>query len=183
MRPGLRTASRIVASQVGDTYADPVHRSRLDARTGLVVAVAALLPALAVVLSGTVRVTRCVAVPGGVAQIGIDLALLRNSQACPTTGLALGGESDRVLAVAVLLTAPMLLLHAGVLLGTWGATTALRRSLARLGRLTPWRRVPAPGALVVPARRRAVVGHLASFVSRAHVTAPLLRGPPAPLPA
>jgi len=159
-----------------------VRRSRLDARPGLVVAVAVLLPALAALLSGTVQVTRCVSVPDGVARIGIDLALLRHAEECPTTGLALGGESDRVLAVVVLLTAPMLLLHAGVLLGTWGAGAALRRSLARLARLTPWRRVPRPRLLVVPARR-AVVGHLTTVLSRAHVTVPLLRGPPALLPA
>ena len=148
----------------------------------VVVAVAVLLPALAALLSGTVQVTRCVSVPDGVARIGIDLALLRHAEECPTTGLALGGESDRVLAVVVLLTAPMLLLHAGVLLGTWGAGAALRRSLARLARLTPWRRVPRPRLLVVPARR-AVVGHLTTVLSRAHVTVPLLRGPPALLPA
>jgi len=76
----------------------------------------------------------------------------------------------------------MLLLHAGVLLGTWGAGAALRRSLARLARLTPWQRVPRPRPLVLQARR-AVVGRLASFVPRAHLTVPLLRGPPAPQPA
>ncbi|HLT84126.1 MAG TPA: hypothetical protein VKZ83_07825 [Phototrophicaceae bacterium] len=160
-----------------------MHRSRLDARPGLVVAVAALLPALAAVLSGMVHVTRCVSVPGGIAHIGIDLALLRRAAECPTTGVALGGESDRVLAVVVLLTAPMLLLHAGVLLGTWGATAALRRSLARLARLTPWRRVPRPRPLVVPARRRAVVVRLAALESRTPVTSLFLRGPPAVLPA
>lgn len=145
-------------------------------------AVAALLPALAALLSGTVQVTRCVSVPGGIAQVGVNLALLRPAAECPTTGVALGGESEQVLAVVVMLTAPMLLLHAGVFAGAWGAVTAGRRSLARLARLTPWHQIPAPAALVVPARPGTAVVPLMAPVSRVPATVPLRRGPPMALP-
>lgn len=165
------------------TYADPVHRPRRNARTGLLTAVAVLLPAVAAVFSGTLQVTRCVSVPGGVAQVGINLALLRPAAECPTTGLALGGESEQVLAVVILLTLPMLLLHAGVLAGSWGAVAVVRRSLARLAQLTPWRRLPTAGTLQVPAHRPAAVGILSVPAVRTPGATPLLRGPPALLPA
>ncbi|WP_324650418.1 hypothetical protein [Georgenia sp. H159] len=158
-----------------------MHRARLLTRLGLGLAV--LLPALAAVLGGAVQVTRCVAVPGGLAQVGVHLALLRPAEECPTTGVALGGESEQVLAVVVMLTLPMLLLHAGVLAGGWGAASAVRRSLARLARLVPLGRVPAPRPLVVPASRCDVVGHVPGPVSRVPGTVPLLRGPPTALPA
>lgn len=167
----------------GAAYPDRVHRSRHDARPGLLLAVAALLPALAAVLSGAVHVTRCVSVPGGLAQIGLSLALLRPAAECPTTGLALGGESEQVLAVVVMLTVPMLLLHAGALAGTWGAVAAVRRTLHRFARLTPWRRVPAMRPLVVPVRRVSAVGRLVVHALWTPGTVPLLRGPPSALPA
>lgn len=159
-----------------------MHRSRSLARHGLVLAVAGLLPVLAAVLSGAVHVTRCVAVPGGIAHVGVNLALLRPAAECPT-GVALGGESEHMLAVAVLLTLPMLLLHVGVVAGTWGATAAVRRSMVRLARLVPWRRGPALRALVVPARLRAAVGTLVTPEWRTPAVVPLLRGPPAARPA
>ncbi|WP_152192758.1 hypothetical protein [Georgenia satyanarayanai] len=158
-------------------------RPRPLARPGLFLAVAALLPALAAVLSGTVHVTRCVSVPGGIAHVGLNLALLRPAAECPTTGVALGGESEQVLAAVVLLTAPMLLLHAGVLAGSWGVGTVVRRSLARLARLTPWHRQPAPRPIVVPARPATAVGTLTVPAWRTPAAVPLLRGPPAALPA
>lgn len=158
-------------------------RPRPLARPGLLLVAAALLPAFAALLSGTVRVTRCVAVPDGVAQVGLGLALLRPAAECPTTGLALGGEGEQVLAVVVMLTLPMLLLHAGVVAGAWGVGAAVRRSLARLARLTPWRRTPAPRTLVVPARLRTAVGALTVPAWRTPAGVPLLRGPPAARPA
>lgn len=160
-----------------------MHRSRRLARPGLLTAVAVLLPALAALLSGLVQVTRCVAVPGGFAQIGLHLALLRPAAECPTTGVALGGESEQVLAVVVMLTAPMLLLHAGVLAGSWGAMTTVRRSLARLARLVPWRGIPTLRPLVVPARLSTAVGVLEAPVARVLGAVPLLRGPPLARPA
>lgn len=163
------------------TYADPVHRARLLTRLGLLVA--ALLPALAAVLGGAVQVTRCVVVPGGIAQVGVHLALLRPAEACPTTGVALGGDSEQMLAVVVMLTLPMLVLHAGVLAGGWGAASAVRRSLARLSRLVPLGAVTAPRPLAVPTSRGDVVGRVPGPVSRVPGTVPLLRGPPAALPA
>ncbi len=176
-------SSRVSPRGGRDTYPDRVHRPRLTAGPGLVMAVAALLPALAALLSGAVQVTRCVSVPGEIAQVGLHLALLRPAEECPTTGVALGGESDQVLAIAVMLTAPMLLLHAGALAGAWGAGTVIRRSLARLARLTPWRALPTPRSLVVPARLRTAVGVLALPGSRTPGSIPLLRGPPLALPA
>ena len=85
--------------------------------------------------------------------------------------------------VVFLLTVPMLLLHAGVLAGAWGLTALVRRSLARLARLTPWRTVPAPAPLVVPARPGAVVGRVTVPASRVPSAVLLLRGPPAAVPA
>lgn len=158
-------------------------RTRPLARHGLFLAVAALLPALAALLSGTVHVARCVSVPGGIAHVGLNLALLRPAAECPTTGVALGGESERVLTAVVLLTVPMLLLHAGVLAGTWGVGTVVRRTLDRLARLTPWRRQPAPRPVVVPTRPGTAVGILTVPSWRTPVAVPLLRGPPAVLPA
>lgn len=144
---------------------------------------AALLPALAALLSGTVHVARCVSVPGGIAHVGLNLALLRPAAECPTTGVALGGEGEQVLTAVVLLTVPMLLLHAGVLAGSWGAGAVVRRSLARLARLTPWRRQPVPRPVVVPARLSTAVGTLTVPAWRTPAAVPLLRGPPAGLPA
>ncbi|WP_454085633.1 hypothetical protein [Georgenia sp. Marseille-Q6866] len=158
-------------------------RTRPLARPGLLMAVAALLPALAALLSGTVHVTRCVSVPGGIAHVGLNLALLRPAAECPTTGVALGGESEQVLTAVVLLTVPMLLLHAGVLAGSWGVGAVVRRSLARLARLTPWHRQPAPRPVVVPARLGTAVGTFTVPTWRTPAAVPLLRGPPAALPA
>lgn len=165
------------------TYAEPVQRTRLRARPGLVLAAAAVLPALAAVLGGVLQVTRCVAVPDGVATVGLHLALLRAAPECPTTGVALGGESEHVVAIAVMLTVPLLLVHAVAVTGGWGALAALRRSLARLTQLTPWRRVPAPAAVVEPARPCAVVTSFDAPTTASSRRAPLLRGPPAALPA
>lgn len=158
-------------------------RTRPLARHGLFLAVAALLPALAAVLSGTVHVARCVSVPGGIAHVGLNLALLRPAAECPTTGVALGGEGEQVLTAVVLLTVPMLLLHAGVLAGSWGVGAVVRRSLARLARLTPWRRQPDPRPVVVPARPGIAVGTLTVPTWRTPSVVPLLRGPPVALPA
>lgn len=160
-----------------------MHRSRSDLRPGLLLAVAALLPALAAVLSGAVHVTRCVSVPGGLAQIGLNLALLRPAAECPTTGLALGGESEQVLAVVVMLTVPMLLLQVGAVAGTWGVVAAVRRALRRLALVGPWRRLPAASPLVLPARRVSAVGRLVLRARWTPGTVRLLRGPPAVLPA
>jgi len=160
-----------------------VHRNRPRARSVTALAVAGLLPALAAVLGGAVSVTRCVAVPDGLGQVGVHLALLRPAAECPTTGVALGGESQQVLAVAVMLTLPMLVLHAGVLRGGWGIAAAVRRSLGRLAGLTPWRRVPTARTLPLPTRARAVIANLLVPAQTVPLRAPLLRGPPALRPA
>lgn len=160
-----------------------MHRNRPRARSVTALAVAGLLPALAAVIGGAVSVTRCVSVPDGLMQVGVHLALLRPAQECPATGVALGGESQQVLAVAVMLTLPMLLLHAGVLLGSWGTVAALRRSLTRLAGLTPWRRVPTARTLPLPTRAHAVVVAARAPAQADPLLVPLLRGPPAAVPA
>lgn len=142
-----------------------------------------MLPAAGAILGGLVQVTRCVALPDGVAHLGIRLALLRTTADCPTTGLALGGEQEQVLGVALVLTLPMLLLHVVAVSGGWGALRALRQSLARVARLTPWQMLPhdsdAPVAVrLLPARSAVAVLH-----GSVHLRVPLLRGPPAATPA
>ena len=149
---------------------------------GLALAGAVTLPAVGALLGGIVQVTRCVALPDGVAHLGIRLALLRTTADCPTTGLALGGEQEQILGVALVLTLPMLLLHVVAVSGGCGALRALRQSLARLARLTPWQLLPydsnAPVAVRLPPARRAV-----EVLHRSvHLRVPLLRGPPAAAP-
>lgn len=141
-----------------------------------------LLPAFAALVSGTVQVTRCVAVPDGVAQLGIHLALLRSTADCPTTGLALGGEPQQVLGVALVLTLPMVLLHLLAVGGGWGAVRAVRGSLARLAGLVPWRLVPQDVAAPATAPRLPVDALVARSHAGSHVQVPLRRGPPAALP-
>lgn len=157
-----------------------MHHRRLSARPGLALAAAAVLPALAAVLGGLVQVTRCVVVPDGVASVGLHLALLRPAAECP--GLALGGESQQMVAVAFMLTVPLLLVHAGALAGGWGALRALRHSLARIAQLTLWRRVPAPANVVLPGRPGAVVVSVDVPTTTGSRRVPPLRGPPAALP-
>lgn len=152
-------------------------------RPGHVLAVSLVLPALAAVLGGLVHVSRCVPVPGGVAQLGLHLALLRPASECPAGTLALGGDREQVLAVALVLTAPALLAHVVVLLGALGVGATVRRVLTRLAGIAPWGRVPgvAPRLVVPRLVTSAVVRRLA------HGLAPLrtqrLRGPPALTPA
>lgn len=143
----------------------------------------AVLPLLAALVAGTVQVTRCVAVPEGVAQLGIRLALLRHSADCPSTGVALGGEQEQVLGVALVLTLPMLLLHLAAVAGGWGALGALRRSLARLARLRPWRWLPREVSTSIIGPAVPVFRSLTAPRRDIHLRVPLWRGPPATQPA
>lgn len=164
-------------------YAGPVGaRPDRRHRWGLGLAGGLTLPAIAALISGTVQVTRCVAVPDGVAQLGIHLALLRSSTDCPTTGLALGGEPQQILGVALVLTLPMALLHLLAVGGGWGALRSVRESLARLARLTPWRMIPQDVTAPVGLTRVPVLADLTHRYAGIHVHVPLRRGPPAALP-
>ncbi|MEE6273793.1 hypothetical protein [Georgenia wangjunii] len=160
-----------------------MRAQRPTVRPGHVLAVSLVLPALAAFLGGLVHVSRCVPVAGGVAQLGVHLALLRPASECPTGTLALGGEQEQVLAVALVLTAPALLAHVVVLLGALGAGTAVRRVLSRLAGLAPWGRVPgaAPRLVVPRLHTNAVVRRVVRGL--APVRTQRLRGPPMLAPA
>ena len=152
-------------------------------RQGLALSGAVVLPAAAALIGGLLQVTRCVAVPDGVAHLGLRLALLRPAADCPTTGIALGGENEQVLGVVLMLTLPMALLHVAAVGGGWSGLRALRRSLARLARLTPWRVLPRD--VSVPVARRRLPARRAIAVLRGgdHLRVPLWRGPPVGQPA
>lgn len=173
----------MVGSSGAGQYAGPMGaRADRRHRWGLGLAGGLTLPAIAALISGTVQVTRCVAVPDGVAQLGIHLALLRSAADCPTTGLALGGEPQQVLGVALVLTVPMVLLHLLAVAGGWGALRAVRESLARLARLTPWRMVPQDVTAPTGLPRLPVRARLTRHYAGTHVHVPLRRGPPVVLP-
>jgi hypothetical protein len=153
-------------------------RARLSAaRPGVALAASLVLPALAAVLGGLVHVSRCLPVGARAGQLGIHLALLRPATECPSGSLAVGGQPEQVLAVALVLTTPGVLADLLVLLGTLGAGRFVRRVLARLGRLAPWRRLP--GRARVPGVVRVLVAVRRSVErSAAPHSGPLRRGPP-----
>ncbi|MFC4553766.1 hypothetical protein [Georgenia faecalis] len=146
-------------------------------RQGTALAAAVVLPALAAVLGGLVHVSRCVPVSDGVGRLAIHLALLRPAADCPSGSLGVGGEPDQVLALALVLTAPAALGSLVGVLGAVGAHGLVRRALAHLAHLAPWRHLPgALPSVVVPRLLSRTVERTVRSVAPAR--APLLRGPP-----
>lgn len=195
------TASRLLSAPAGalarrarpgpPAVGTPGLRGAADvaACLGVVVPLLALLGATLSVLAdrGYVVVHQCVALPGAWRVLGMHLALVRESPDCPLGSAALGGDPTSAAGVLGVLAVPVLVVHVLALLTGWGATTALRRGLARLGGLTGARRLRRlaglPGhRVVVPAGPRTTPVVDAPLRRLHHVVlghVQTLRGPPA----
>jgi len=125
----------------------------------------------------TVSVLQCVP-GGGLARVGVGLALLRADERCPEGELALGGDQRQVMGVVVVVALPALAAHvAGALAGA-GVLARLQRVLrVVLSMLVPALRAPEAVAPVEPTTR-AVEVPADRPVARVVVGVPQRRGPP-----
>lgn len=179
-RRGLSTAYRCGMARVGRGAAGtPWVRWTLAAWLAPVAVAVLAVVALAGRFGDRATVSMLQCVPGGgLARVGLGLALLRADDGCPQGELALGGDQRHVMGVVVVVALPVLAGHlAGALAGA-GLLARLQRALrAALAMLVPTLQapevvtpaLPSAGPVEVPAGRP---------VCRLVVGVPQRRGPP-----
>lgn len=141
-------------------------------------AFAVLPPALAA-LTGLLRIETCVPAGGVVGWAGLHLALVHPASACPNGELALGGSSDRALAVMVTMTLPPLLAHLAALLSVAGVVAVARTVADGVGALARRARLPGAAGADIPPTVRVRPVPVEPFVVVTGLLRPLpRRGPP-----
>lgn len=142
-----------------------------------------LLPPGLAALAGVLRVEPCLPVGGVGGQVGLHLALVRPAAECESTGLALGGSRQDVLAVIVTLALPALLLNLAAGLAALGVIAAVRAAVRTLAILLGAAGAPVLDAPVQipPARHWPVESALLARPRGLGLPRPIpRRGPPAP---
>lgn len=139
--------------------------------------VASVFPFLGAVSTGLVQVSRCLPVSGRLGEVGVHVALLRPDAACAGGGLAVGGETERMLVVALAVSGPALLGVLALLAGSVVAAGALASVRRWLEMLVPWRRVPRLVAVHVRSLSGAVRG-VVQVLDGSPERVPHRRGPP-----
>lgn len=145
---------------------------------GLGLLVSGLLPVVAAAGSGAVQIARCLPVSGGLGQLGMHVTLLRADPACPTGTLALNGDSEAMLAVALVISLPALLGGLAMIAGTAAVLAAGRSALRWLSMLVPWRRLPTTAGVLPRRRLRPLIASSAWPLRRIEAFAWHRRGPP-----
>lgn len=144
-------------------------------------AASSLLPPGLAAGAGVLRVEPCLPIGGVGAQVGLHLALVRPAAECESTGLALGGSRDDVLAVIVTLALPALLLNLAAALAALGVLAAVRAAMRTLAILVGAAGAPDAPAMIPLARPRPIESPVITPPRGLGLPRPIpRRGPPAP---